>query len=120
MKKVIGFIIALLMLSTNVFALPILKEETLAFVVELQQRPFSYPTAWETPAIRMTIDGLTLKYAIFVWNKPGRNIISAFESDDLDQLWLDYSAEATARTGMNIPAYELGKNVIREGKVVTL
>lgn len=119
MKKAIGFLIAFIMFGTSVFALPILKEETLAFVVELQQRPFSFPTDWDTPAIRNTLNGITGKYAILVWNKAGLNIISVVEGDNLDQLWLDYAAEATTRTGMTIPAYELGKNVIRNGKVVT-
>ncbi len=119
MKKAIGFLIAFIMFSTSVFALPILREETLAFIVELQQRPFSFETDWETPAIINTLNGITGKYAIFVWNKAGRNIISVVEGDDLPQLWLDYAAEATTRTGMSIPAYEVGKNVIRNGKVVT-
>ena len=119
MKRAIGFLIAFIMCSTSVFALPILREETLAFVVELQQRPFSFQTDWDTPAIRNTINGINGKYAIFVWNKAGRNIVSVVEGDNLDQLWTDYAAEATTRTGMSIPAYELGKNVIRNGKVVT-
>lgn len=118
MKKAIGFLLAFIMLSTSVFALPILREETLAFVVELQQRPFSLPTAWDTPAVRNTINGINGKYAIFVWNKAGNNIVSVVEGDTLDQLWADYATEASARTGMTIPAYELGKNVIKNGKVV--
>jgi hypothetical protein len=119
MKKAIGFLVAFIMFSVNVFALPILKEETLAFVVELQQRPFSFQTDWDTPAIRNTINGINGKYAIFVWNKAGRAIVSVVEGDNLDQLWEDYATEATTRTGITIPAYELGKNVIRNGKVVT-
>lgn len=118
MRKAIGFLLAFIMLSTSVFSLPILREETIAFVVELQKRPFSFPTDWDTPAIRNTINGITGKYAILVWNKAGLNIISVVEGDDLDQLWTDYATEASARTGMTIPAYELGKNVIKNGKVV--
>jgi len=118
MKKAIGFLIAFIMFGTSVFALPILKEETIAFVVELQQRPFSVPTDWSTPAIRNTLNGINGRYAILVWNKAGKNIISVVEGDNLDQLWIDYADEATTRSGMTIPVYEPGKNVIRNGKVV--
>lgn len=119
MKRAIGFLIAFIMFSTSVVAFPILKEETIAFVVELQQRPFSFPTDWETPAIRNTLNGINGRYAILVWNKAGRNIVSVIEGDDIDPLWEAYATEATTRTGNTIPAYELGKNVIRNGKVVT-
>ncbi len=119
MKKAIGFLIAFIMFGTSVFALPILKEETIAFVVELQVKPFSVPTDWSTPAIQNTLNGISGRYAILVWNKAGRNIVSVVEGDDLPQLWIDYASEASTRTGMTIPAYELGKNVIRNGKVVT-
>lgn len=119
MKKAIGFLVAFIMLGTSVFALPILKEETIAFVVELQQRPFSFPTDWDTPAIRNTLNGINGKYAILVWNKAGRNIVRVVEGDTAGTLWEAYATEASARSGMTIPAYELGKNIIRNGKVVT-
>lgn len=118
MKKVTSFLIVLALTSSSIFAIPILKEETLAFVIELQIRPFTFPTDWSTPAIRKKVEDVTGKYALFVWNKSGKNIVKVVSGDDLEQLFVDYAGEASTRTGRSIPAFEFGKSVIKNGKVI--
>lgn len=111
-------LLSLLLFTGEAFAFPFLREEGPVFIVEIQSRPFSFPTDWSTPAVINSINSATGLYAVFVWNKAGKNIVQVFSGDDLEALMQTYRDSVFARVNKNVLRLEIGKNKIENGEVV--
>lgn len=119
-KKVLVVFIILASMFISAFSFPFLREENSAFVVEIQSRPFSLPTDFITPAILAQVESVTEDYAIFVWNKPGMNIIDILSGNDLEALMETYRASVFSRMSRSLLKLEIGKNRIKNGRVVVV
>ncbi len=116
--KIVLAIFTFFMLTSQIFSFPFLREEGPVFIVEIQSRPFSFPSNWVTPAITAQMESVTEDYAIFVWNKPGKNIVGVFSGDDLRVVMEEYRSSVFSRFSRVLLKLEVGKNRILNGRVV--
>ena len=117
-KNVLIALVILTHMCASTLALPFMSEEGPVFIVEIQSRPFSIPTDWNNPSNAIKMEVVTEDYAVFIWNKAGKNIVRIFEGSDLGALMEVYRSNVFTRMSKSLLKLEIGKNKIKNGRVI--
>ena len=84
----------------------IFRYEKVGLQIELQRRPWSWPTAKLTKANQTLLSTLTKRYAVFVTNPAGTVILEAAESDSLDEMTTLMQSKVKTFHGETIPKFD--------------
>lgn len=118
LSKVIVALFALALFTAQLFSWPVLKEEGTVFIIELQNRPFTIPTAWDSQVNRIRMEAVTEDHAVFVWNKASGILVAFVNDANFESLMEKYETMVFANMNKSLLNLQIGKNKIEKGKVV--